>query len=264
MNYGEKGRKEGFDYEDLVESKFGSGSDIDLTKKILGIHGKKTTSKTDKILSNGHRASIKNPKTKSTSIQIQIIPLNSFISKFPSIPGSIYNSLVCFFGVDDTNDFVVACDKIGVDYNSISAEEQRRNRLDSFSLGEMREKEVVDWFYQNRYSVAKMAFVDGLLFDTEIDRKPTHLYWANKKNNLDNIQVVNVIDLLNIFCNLDPNDVYFRKSNGKGAKKNCGTVIQIGPLTLQMKGSGEGASYHSMQFNASLNDLEKYIRPTLS
>ena len=38
------------------------------------------------------------------------------------------------------------------------------------------------------------------------------------------------------------------------------TVWAIGPLTLQMKGSGNksSANYHNPQFNASLNDLKKH------
>ena len=37
------------------------------------------------------------------------------------------------------------------------------------------------------------------------------------------------------------------------------SVIKIGPMTLQMKGSGKGSAYHNMQFNMSLNDLTKFM-----
>ena len=47
--------------------------------------------------------------------------------------------------------------------------------------------------------------------------------------------------------------------------KHSQTVLKLGPITLQMKGSGDkkGTSYHSMQFNASLSDILKYSAPTL-
>ena len=39
--------------------------------------------------------------------------------------------------------------------------------------------------------------------------------------------------------------------------KPSSTVLALGPLTLQMKGSGKKASsaYHSMQFNASIKEI---------
>jgi len=254
-NYGEKGRAEGLKFEDLVEQYYGFISTVDLKEKIYGIHGKKTTSKTDKIISGDRRVSIKNPKAKGTSIQIQVNPFSSFVCKFSDIPAWFE----LFFGCSENEKFIKMCQLHGIDYGSLSLEEKRRNRLDIFSIGLEKENELVDWFYTNRVAVAKMAFQEGFHLDSEILRKPEEIIWASKKNDLQSIKQIMIKDLLSVFNKITKNEICFRKKNGKGAKTHSGTVLQIGPLTLQMKGSGEGEAYHSMQFNASLTDIENYF-----
>jgi hypothetical protein len=72
--------------------------------------------------------------------------------------------------------------------------------------------------------------------------------WSTKKDCIQTVQEIDIDSLINNI--VDKASVKIRPSQ---------SVIEIGPVTLQMKGSGKNSDYHNMQFNASLNDLNKYI-----
>ena len=152
------------------------------------------------------------------------------------------------------------CEIVGINdpQNTLSSEELRRVRVDSFSLGKDNCDKVVEWLHKNREEIYRFIFQDGVMHSSL--ERPTKLWWSHKKNDLTNISKFNMSDILERARNIKKSEVRFRDEGGKGKLQKGGTVIQVGAITLQMKGSGKGSAYHNLQFNCSLNDLNMFMK----
>ena len=131
-------------------------------------------------------------------------------------------------------------------------DELRRHRLKHSSIPQI---------YQDAFSqYINDPFIKSELFDLSLSKgfcknKVNHaeyMLWCDSTNGgkgtTSHLSVCKMSELKNKVMKFD------------WVIRDSQTVWAIGPLTLQMKGSGKksGASYHSPQFNASLNDLKKH------
>ncbi len=107
--------------------------------------------------------------------------------------------------------------------------------------------EVTDWFQDNLENIYKFVLSTGFNNPVNTETIAKQMVWAREKNNIDSIVEY---DIESIIKNIYKIKVKVRPSN---------SVIEFGPMTLQMKGSGKCAAYHNMQFNMSLKDLETFL-----
>lgn len=265
---GRNGRSSGLQYEKNLAKKWGGKTFS--SERVKSICRKTTTRKAD-IEINNTIISVKNPKQSSTSTQVQVCPYSTFKCYFPDIPKNVEYSLRSFIGDFPNNHkgkenkdyFFMLCVIVGIEdpQNTLSSVELERVRLDSFSLGKDNCDAVVEWLYENREKVYQFIFQDGAM-DLSLER-PTKLWWSHKKDDLTNISKFDISDILQRARNMDKSEVRFRDKGGKSESKNAknaGTVIQVGAITIQMKGSGSGSAYHNLQFNCSLNDLNNFMK----
>ena len=262
---GEEGRSSGLEYEVSLVKKF--GGETFTNEKVKSLCRKLTTRKAD-IKINNTIISVKNPKASSTSTQVQVCPYSTFKCYFPNIPSSVEYSLRSFVGdftdnrkgKENKDHFFMLCEIVGIKdpQNTLSSEELRRVRVDSFSLGKDNCDTVVEWLHKNREEIYRFIFQDGVMHSSL--ERPTKLWWSHKKNDLANISKFDMSDILERARNIKKTEVRFRDEGGKGKLQKGGTVIQVGAITLQMKGSGKGSAYHNLQFNCSLNDLNMFMK----
>lgn len=242
---GKKGRQEGEDFENTVAIKLGGTKPKD--KKDIWDEIT-TTAKTDV------RASRKNYSIKNStgSTQIQICSVNRFCRLF-NPPEHIKLKMDMFFGNHHLHKadpaFKTLCEKVWkLDVTKLNKDSELRrcrvlaNNIQGFN-------EVVKWIEKNKRKILK--FILKTSFNKTSDRivNANHMIWVTEKNNFDTSVYMNINTLIKHVCK-NKNIVKVRPSQ---------SVIEIGPFTLQMKGSGDNSKYHCMQFNASLKDVRKYI-----
>lgn len=143
--------------------------------------------------------------------------------------------------------------------NFIHSESQRRKRFSFDEINEFNSKlfiETQSFFENNAEKILEFLISSGAEEKKEnfanllafCDKKLTKLMFVDIKNLI--YSVINDSRTNNSFC--VPNKI----------RKNAGiTTLSLygGLITLQMKGSGEGAAYHSLQFNISGNFIKKFI-----
>tara|TARA_Y100000296_G_scaffold86644_1_gene127139 strand:+ start:2590 stop:3438 length:849 start_codon:yes stop_codon:yes gene_type:complete len=262
MSYGNISRAEGIKYEDVVSEQFNMilgelrFEVLEDKKKCIDIFNGKTTTKsdmTDIVTGNGY--SIKNPKTSSGSIQMFICSKEKMIRKLDQIePIPALARMYCdlFLGFKSKQEMRQACLSVGINYEKLNFNEEKRRircRHDSIPL------EYQNSFRQYinnkkiRSAICDMVFSKGFCLNKE--NHADYMIWSDSsiagKNSIENMTACSIEKLKDNIIN---NEWRIRESN---------TVWEMGPLTLQMKGSGakNSQSYHSPQFNASLNDLKK-------
>lgn len=272
IDSGETGRSNGKKYERLLAKEIGGRVMPD--KKVDSINGKKTTHKADiiNLKENNLLISVKNPRGYSISTQIHVCPLQSLKIYLSTIPYIVETALKAFVGdfpknhrgSEDKENFYSLCKSIGIKDpdQELSPLEKKRFRVDCFSLGEENSNAIINWAYENREALYRFIFQDGIMCSTV--SRPDELWWAQKQNDLKNISRFNICDIISCANKLEKHEVKFNNEKGKNntekPKQQTGTVIRIGAVTLQMKGSGEdSSSYHYPQFNCSLKDLEKMM-----
>ena len=242
---GLRGRDEGYDFEETVKL----NKDGCFPSDMLDIWGeRKTTSKTD-VVTEDHNYSIKNSQ-KST--QIQVCSVDRF-SRLFNVNGDLKDQFDQFFGnhgyFKDQRLFKEHCEKIwGIDTKNLSQEKEiRRNRVLGSNLTNC--QSMVDWFQENIRSVLEFAFKTSFNNPANTETIASRVLWTKNKDCYDTRCEFDIDPLI---------DKIVEKAIVR-VRPN-GSVIEIGPVTLQMKGSGKSASaYHNMQFNASLKDIEKWI-----
>jgi len=219
--------------------------------------GDKTTkSKTDIIADYNY--SVKNPESSSTSTQIQVCSVDRFCKLF-SVTGELKTKFDQFFGNGPNffkgpkykQLFENHCrDVWSIDPSCLdSYNEVRRNRLLFSSI--QNNKEILDWFQNNMQNVLEFVFKTSFNDPKNVDLIADRILWVKEKNNYNSRVEMDIDSLIKNI--VSKSNVIIRDH-----KKYGQSVIEIGPVTLQMKGSGSGAAYHDMQFNASLNDILKF------
>lgn len=223
------------------------------------IWGERTTkSKTD-VLTKEHNYSVKNPEKASTSTQIQVCPVNRFCRLF-NISGTLKIQFDQFFGNHgffknagkDKGKFVQHCTNIwNIDTKKLHPDNEiRRNRLLLSSIKDGHN--MLQWFQNNMKAVLTFVFKTSFNDPANADTIANRILWVEKKNDYSSKVEIDIDTLIDSITKTSTVKIRDSKRYGQ-------SVIEIGPVTLQMKGSGSKSGYHSMQFNASLNDIKKYI-----
>ena len=263
-NYGNISRSEGLAYEELLLELLNSTVKnstympvID-AKKCDDIFGKKTTTKADGMLVDAKTKgiSIKNPQKSSSSIQVFIPSKDKLIAALENVltmPQEVKNYLELWLGQQSQEELFEVCKKMGVEPDGLDyKDEVRRMRLKHSSIPEV-------------YQIAFRQYINDPIIKSELfdlsfskgfcKNKVNHaeyMLWCDStkggKGTTSHLSVCKMSELKNKVMKFD------------WVIRDSQTVWALGPLTLQMKGSGKksGASYHSPQFNASLNDLKKH------
>ena len=250
---GRKGRQSGLDYEGVLQEKF-SGREPEDKKDIWGKI--KTRAKTDLIIGSSNY-SIKNPKAPSTSTQIQVCSANRFHRLFepPQVVKEAINQFVgnhpklrtgeSFKGNQSV--MLEVCKDWSIDFKSLDSKaEQKRSRLLTKNIVDI--KDMTDWFFVNRVAVFRFALATSFNDPKNVDTIADTIWWASKKNSTENVREFSITGILTKV-----------EKDAKVSISDKMSVIKIGPMTLQMKGSGKGSAYHNMQFNMSLNDLTRFM-----
>jgi hypothetical protein len=250
---GRKGRQSGLDYEGVLQEKF-SGREPEDKKDIWGKI--KTRAKTDLIIGSSNY-SIKNPKAPSTSTQIQVCSTNRFHKLFDP-PQAVKEAINQFVGNHPkllTKDgfkgnravMLEVCKDWSIDFKSLDSKaEQKRSRLLTKNIVDI--KDMTDWFFVNRVAVFRFALATSFNDPKNVDTIADTIWWSSKKNSTEDVREFNIAGILTKV-----------EKDAKVSISDKMSVIKIGPMTLQMKGSGKGSAYHNMQFNMSLNDLTRFM-----
>ena len=255
---GKDGYHAGMKFEEKFRKKHG-GREPDRQKDLW--NEKPTTPKTDSINPDGNRYSIKNPGKPWTSTQIQLCSVERFCRRF-GIKGSLRTSFDMFFGSDksllgmktyknNSKNFKSVCKTAWkVDTKNLCAESEiRRCRLNADNVKGM--KNIVKWFKKNIKEVTKFVLSESFNNTNNTDVIPNKMAWATIKGDIDSIRVFDIDKILKKVASL--------KSSEKCYIKDSKTVIRVGILDLQMKGSGKGSIYHGMQFNCSYNQIKELL-----
>ena len=260
MQSGANGRTEGFDFEDLLEEIFNatghSGLKIVPAKQMVeGIVAKTARNKNDKVIESASPAdglSIKNPKTSGTPIQMQIILKKKLLARLGMIepvPQGVLDFFDLFFGTPDTDKFREDCARLGVNYDALEYQhERRRNR----ALWDSIPKKLSNAFlkYFNKEEIKREILEVVLKRGVTALRGSEFMIWcdssvAGKSNpaHLAAFRIDTLIDqIISAKFKWTPKLHQGRRS-----------TVYLGPLGLQMKGSGSGQDYHNPQFRMSLN-----------
>jgi len=247
-SHGERGRSEGYSYEVTLASAFNSiipGIATEAQQSVLSKFKRKTISKAD-INVAGQAVSIKNPGRSSSSIQIMVTSSENFFRSCAATK-SEKNSFNLFFGLGDGFSDLLeenSIDRHTLDWNS----ESRRQRLKYGSLPQDSQDSLLSFLSKNKREIVEVVFSHGWAKDSEYHA--SKMIWCNSsvsgKSNVDNLCLFDMEEVIDKICQYE------------WSVRPSETVVELGPLTLQMKGSGKGKSYHYPQFNTSLNDLRKF------
>lgn len=246
---GEMGRCEGYRYEkELAAALNRLFPDIarEAEQSVLSrFDGYKTTSKAD-IVINEEPCSIKNPGRSSSSIQIMVTSAENFFLSLGTNAETM-NSFRLFFGLHEGFPDLLRENKIEnhrLSYDS----ELRRQRLKFSSLPSGAQKSLLSFLNKNKRDIVEVVFRQG--WAKESKHHASKMIWCDSsaagKSSVDNLCLFDMGEVIEKICQ---HTWQVRKSE---------TVIELGPLTLQMKGSGKGRAYHYPQFNTSLNDLQRF------
>ena len=251
INGGRTGRTSGFKFEQKLKIKY-NGVVPENGQDLWG--ERSTMSKTD-IIFGKKNCSIKNSET---STQIQICSAERFSRKF-NLPKKVKEALDQFVGNHPLlltkkgfkgNPTVMkeVCEQWSVKFKDLdSVSEQNRGRLTAKNIKNM--SHLVDWFTNNMEDVYRFVLAESFNDPKNKDNIANTIWWSAVKDDPDSIVEFDIEKI-----------IYQAKKKAKASIRESQTVIELGPLTLQMKGSGKsGSSYHCMQFNMSLKDLTTFM-----
>ena len=251
---GKSGQKSGMNFEKKFRKKHG-GRELVKQKDFWG--EKKTPAKTDSINPDGNRYSIKNPQTASTTVQAQLNSVERFCRRF-DITGSLRTSFDMFFGShkdlmrkdtykDNPENFKRVCESVwGIDTKNLDYKvELRRSRLSADNVRDV--ENITEWFHYNIEEVTRFVLAESFNNTNNIETIANKMAWATTKNDLDSVRVFDIEEIVKeaglLGCHI----------------KDSRTVLRVGVLDLQMKGSGVGTLYHNMQFKCSYNQIKELL-----
>ena len=253
---GALGRAQGLQYEKLLENRANShkkGVATKVPQKPKSIFGRKTRSKGD-IAINNHNISVKNPGKSSSSIQMFVTSQDNILKGCNCGDPVVEEAIRMFFGVPDEKEFYRLLAHHSILTNTLSQEDElRRHRLKFPNLPQSHQDALLSFLNNNKRVLVEYTLRKG--FSSESHTYANYMLWSDSsvagKSSLNHMCLFHMNDVINEAC----------KHNWK--VRPSGTVFELGPLTLQMKGSGgiENPDYHRFQFNASLNDLRKHGIP---
>ena len=251
---GGSGIDQGYKFEESFRIKHG-GREPD--RRMDFWNEKPTTPKTDSVNPDGNRYSIKNPKNTSTWIQTQVCSVERFCRRF-GITGSSRESFNMFFGShkdlmrkdtykDNPENFKRVCESVwGIDTKNLDYKvELRRSRLSADNVRDV--ENITEWFHYNIEEVTRFVLAESFNNTNNIETIANKMAWATTKNDLDSVRVFDIEEIVKeaglLGCHI----------------KDSRTVLRVGVLDLQMKGSGVGTLYHNMQFKCSYNQIKELL-----
>jgi len=253
---GADGRAEGFAFEqtlkDIVnEANYEDLIVVDAKQIVKGSIASTATNKNDLIMEStkgSYGISVKNPKTTSTTIQMQIIYKEKLLAQLNTVkpvPQDVSDFFDLFFGGNLEED----CARLGVDYEALEYDnERRRNRALWDSVPAKLRKAFLDYFSDEeiKREVLEVVLKRGVTALGGSD----FMVWCDSsvdgKSNPENLVGFRIDSLIDDICKK-----YSWKPNYHNGM--C-SAVYLGPINLQMKGSGKGKSYHSPQFRMSLSN----------
>ncbi len=252
---GATGRTEGFEFEETLKDSFNNRNYpgfkiVDAKQVVPGSIASTARNKNDLILESStsqHGISVKNPKTSSTTIQMQIIYKEKLLAQLNSVkevPQDVIEFFNLFFGGNLEED----CQRLGIDYTSLEYKnERRRDRALWDSIPERYKASFLDYF--NDPQVKKETLEIVLKRGVTALAGSDFMVWCDSsvagKSSVDNLVAYRVDSLISDICK----SYTWTPSYHNGI---C-SALYLGPVALQMKGSGKGKSYHSPQFRMSLS-----------
>jgi len=248
MSYGEKGRVEGYGYEKIIEASansYSKNSSCPSKQGVESILGGTTTSKSDTSISD-HNISIKNPGRSGASIQMFVTSQKNILKGCGCNNLDVGIASKLFFGTPNEEEFENLLIQCGVKKEKLSYNEEiRRKRLKFFSLPEKYQVSLLTFLNKNKKHLVECALKKGWAKDPQT--YADFMLWSDSsvggKSSLDHMCLFDMRDVIDKVCEYD------------WSIRSSETVFELGPLTLQMKGSGKGMSKHNFQFKASLDDL---------
>ena len=262
---GSKGRKEGYKFEDTIMEAINKADCNGIVaskakQNVRGTIAEKATNKSDIEISNPNSdtpigISIKNPKSDSTTIQMQIIKKEKLLdqlNKVKLVPQDVKDFFSLFLGNKSGQVFKSDCDRLGVDYDSLDYQEERRRHR---ALWDSIPAKYCDAFLSYFNDIAIKREILEVVFKRGVTASDgvSYMVWCQSslagKSNADNLVGYPVDVLINEVCNNFEWEPNYHKGRA--------SAIYLGPLALQMKGSGgiEKENYHNPQFRASLNKV---------
>ena len=273
---GELGRSSGLKFEDQIKKHYAGRK----PKNMPNYWGeKKAVSKTDVICKN-KRLSVKNPAKMSSSIQIQICSLENFARRL-EMPKEVKKAFEMWLGAhenllsketfrsQDTFKEVyknwgpgISCDadEAMCDHEFVDCGPQETQTIPFSYLCPCCELNrarllfsrvpnnhlMLSFIKDNMKEILKIILSTGFNHPSNKDTIAKYMAWATEKNSLDSIVLLKISQIIK------------HHKNWEVKVRQAESVIEFGPFTLQMKGSGSGAAYHYMQFNTSYNDIIKF------
>ena len=244
---GAKGRSEGLAFEvELIEMFNTVIPNVShaATQSVASTSGGTCRSKTD-ILVDGESYSIKNPGKSSASIQIMVTALHKFLESY-NADEDTRNAFKLFLGLSNGFGKLLKENKIkesDLNYN----DELRRQRVKFSSLSQYSRDAILSFLNKNKRDIVDIVVRRGWADDSK--DFANKMIWCDssvhQKSDVEHLCLFDSEEVINTICEYDW-EVRPRQ-----------TVLYLGPLTLQMKGSGKGEAYHYPQFNCSLNDLRR-------
>ncbi len=261
MSYGEKSRAEGYEYEDLVVERANQLYENSAVKTGDDFHERahesktKTKSKTDLVFREKN-VSLKNPGENSSSIQVFNTTQNVFTETLNLKGTDIEVALRLLYGTPYKEEFERLLVECGIEKEDLHWEDEtRRQRLLFSSLPQQKQSTLLSFFENNKRCLVEATFKKGWAKDSKAHAD--FMLWSESsmagKTSLDHMCLFDMKEVINKICEYD----WFVRPSA---------VLVLGPLTLQMKGSGNKKtwSYHDLQFNTSLNALKKHGIPHIS
>ncbi len=209
---GEISRQEGHDFEEALADYLQENFNIPF--EVLG--GNLT--KIDIQSKNGKlRCSVKNPKNKNT--QVALISQKSFIKSFGITDQKLIHFMACFFGSDHASAFP-------------------RHRMSKSDIPNNLNAKFTVLLNENKMKLFETLISRG----NYKDRGVNYLLWANKKNSVEDVIVIDIKKFKE----------EFKKGNWIQNETTFDYIIDgTKILHLQMKGSGKKytSGYHSLMFH---------------
>jgi hypothetical protein len=259
---GATGRAEGFAFEKSLKQNFNDAGFPNMyiseaKQNVEGSIAPRATNKNDLLLNvddHSFGLSAKNPKTSSTTIQMQIIykeKLLAQLGKVREVPQDTVEFFNLFFGGNILED----CSRLGISYEQLGYQhEQRRNRLLWDSIPERYRTSFLEYF--NEPAIKRETLETVLKRGVTAQKGSDFMVWCDSsvagKGNVENVVAFKIDHLINKILSKFDWEPSFHN--------NICSALYLGPVALQMKGSGSGKSYHSPQFRMSLNAARKKCR----
>ena len=205
-------------------------------KKVKSIYNKKTTSKTDIMINFGQNFSYPvSVKMTDKGTQLQIVTIENFkkymLYNDIDFPDNIHTSLQKFCGIIQPTQ--TELQSLNTNRNNRN---KNKNRYWMNELSILEQNSVVDFLTKHRNKILTFILSDGMCVN---DENKCELFILNEESYTNCGTIKPRLFHYDEFVNKFTGCVKITKQGG----------LQLNDMIgLQMKGSGKGSAYHSLQF----------------